>query len=163
MEVRVTGQYPILVNFTCVDRLQFAPPTPLISFAYGTLYGLAVMNPPMNSIICAGGDDKWLSLYSIVPGNYRLLTRSRTPSPIRCIDFEAKNTFLAVGMAAGVIGVYFLHKQSQKGREDRPFERRTGEDSAVYTFYELAIRKDCLEDISGLHSSSPRRLTSPRY
>lgn len=116
------------------------------------------MHFPVTSIISAGGDDKWLSIYSIPPANPRLLTRLRTPSPIRCIDFEAKNVFLAVGMAAGVIGVYFLHKQRLQGQgQSQPFVRRRDcgdidvEDN-VFSLHELCTRKDCLQDISGSFS-----------
>jgi hypothetical protein len=148
--------------------LQFTPPAPLISFAYGPLYGLAVTHSPLSSIICTGGDDRWLSLYSIHPTNYRLLTRFRTPSPIRCIDFEEKNIFLAVGMMAGAIGIYFLNKQRQRGREDRPFVRRGaggggggGDDDSegcTFTLYELSTRKDCQEDISDIKFSPNSRM-----
>jgi hypothetical protein len=124
-----------------------------------------VSHAPVSSLICTGGDDRWLSLFSIARRDHRLLTRLRTPSPIRCIDFEGKNTFLAVGMMAGAIGIYFLHKQRQRGQDDRPFVRRGGQDdddtegsSSLFTLYELVTRKDCQEDISDVKFSPNSRM-----
>ena len=85
-----------------------------------------------------------------------MLARIRTPSPIRCIDFDSKNTFIAVGMMLGVIGVYFLNIQRTESRPMIREERNNDDDYGTYTLHELVTRKDCQEDISG--NISVRRL-----
>jgi WD40 repeat protein len=125
--------------------------TTLFYYHYGPLWALAVQRNG-GDYFATGGDDKWLSVWD---GKYRkLISRFKTPAPIRCLDLD-KNNFIAVGNAGGSFAVYRLTdaERSQPRVTSSTAFQRAGSTAPNYTLVLLGKRKDCIEDISDVKFS----------
>lgn len=104
---------------------------------------------PMN-LIASGGDDKWLTLFSM--DQCKIITRARCRFPLRCCHFNSTCTFVAVGLAGGGVSLFQVESPSSKGIGI--FSRTaSGSSSPQLTLTEVIHRSDCVEDISDIKFS----------
>jgi hypothetical protein len=142
----------------------------LFYFHYGPLWAAAVMDRPFNDVntFVTGGDDRWLCLWdanTLSAGTCSdLLSRVKTPAPIRCLDINTiftadtgisklGNLFemsVAVGSVRGRLSVYIMTARRQRSAGN------TGDGSSLvrkhgpqleYQILLAASRKDHVDDI----------------
>ena len=127
----------------------------IINFHYGSVWALAAGTRSQSGgssvdIIATGGDDKWLTLFSI--NKSQIITRARCRFPLRCCHFNSSCTFVAVGLAGGGISMFQIESASSKGIGI--FSRSAaGTEATELSLSEVIYRKDCVEDISDIKFS----------
>jgi WD40 repeat protein len=126
----------------------------VVSFHYGPVWALAAGvrsdSGGSSSLIASGGDDKWLTLFSM--DQFKIVTRARCRYPLRCCHFNSTCTFIAVGLAGGGLSLFSIESPSSKGIGI--FSRGAGAgDAAKLTLSEVIHRSDCVEDISDVKFS----------
>ena len=149
-----------------------APPDTLFHFHSGPVWALAVekntacgasssgkQSSGKGSMFATGGDDRYVNLWCAK--RRLLLTRARAQAPLRSLDFDGSNTFLAAGMAGGYVSIFELQARPPTGHRSPPFQRATT--GVPVPAVDLALvcvltRKDCQEDISDVKFSPNSRM-----
>lgn len=101
------------------------------------------------SLIASGGDDKWLTVFSV--DDYKFITRARCRFPLRCCHFNSKGSFIAAGLAGGSFTIFRLESPSAKGIGI--FSRSESGVAPQLSLQEVLHRSDCVEDISDIKFS----------
>ena len=145
-------------------------------FYYHTdsLYGLAVeKNIPKYSqnfenrdlsFFVTGGDDKLLCVWC--SKNRKLVVRARTDRPIRCVDFDSNNNFIAVGFNNGSFGIFGLITQKDEkskrtnnslnnfnNKKKNECENDMENEENIYFLFSLCQTKKMEEEISDIKFS----------
>ena len=127
----------------------------VISFHYGPVWALAggvrSLAGAATSLIASGGDDKWLTLFSME--DHRIITRARCRFPLRCCHFNSTCTFIAVGMAGGGMSLFQIESPSSKGIGIFSRTPSGTENPTKLMLSEVIFRSDCEEDISDVKFS----------
>ena len=66
------------------------------------------------TFFATGGDDKWLQIWC--SKKREMIVRVRTDKPIKCLDFDTNNNYIAVGYNNGSFGIYEFVKTEIKNR-----------------------------------------------
>jgi WD40 repeat protein len=151
-----------------------APPDTLFYFHSGPVWALAVEKNTADgqsvtgkqasgkgAMFASGGDDRYINVWC--SRRRVLLARARAAAPLRSLDLDGSNTFLAAGMAGGYISLFELQTKQTKPVGTRtapaPFQRTaTGAPAVDFALVSVLTRKDCQEDISDVRFSPNSRM-----
>lgn len=137
--------YQVILDRTC--RV-----IPCFNYHWAPTWAIAPYTPGRaHPCLVSGGDDRMLSLWDLTTRTF--ITRTKVLAPIRCIDVA--DQILAVGMAAGVLGIYHI-RSIRSLNSIYAFDRAQA--STEYEIAFVASRRDVQHDISDIKFSPNRRM-----